>query len=85
MRIGVIGTGRIGSFHAAALARQPDAGSLLLADADPARAARVADRLGATAAPSVEQVFTGQMLPAWGCATDARHVGDLVAGAGAGC
>ncbi|MFD9306563.1 Gfo/Idh/MocA family oxidoreductase [Streptomyces sp. NPDC060048] len=58
MRIGLIGTGRIGSFHAAALARQADAGSLLLADADPARAARLADRLGATAAPSVQQVFT---------------------------
>ncbi|MEU9084149.1 Gfo/Idh/MocA family oxidoreductase [Streptomyces sp. NPDC048357] len=58
MRIGLIGTGRIGSFHAAALARHRDAGSLLLADADPARAARLADRLGATAAPSVEQVFT---------------------------
>ncbi|MGW7099337.1 Gfo/Idh/MocA family protein [Streptomyces sp. NPDC054838] len=58
MRIGIIGTGRIGSFHAAALARHPDAGSLLLADADPGRAARLADRLGATAAPSVDQVFT---------------------------
>ncbi|QTI48823.1 Gfo/Idh/MocA family protein [Streptomyces nojiriensis] len=58
MRIGLIGTGRIGSFHAAVLARHPEAGSLLLADADPARAARLADRLGATAAPSVEQVFT---------------------------
>ncbi|MFD6230442.1 Gfo/Idh/MocA family oxidoreductase [Streptomyces sp. NPDC060232] len=58
MRIGLIGTGRIGSFHAATLARHPEAGSLLLADSDPARAARLADRLGATAAPSVEQVFT---------------------------
>ncbi|MFD6875316.1 MULTISPECIES: Gfo/Idh/MocA family oxidoreductase [unclassified Streptomyces] len=58
MRIGLIGTGRIGSFHAATLARHPDAGSLLLADADPGRAARLADRLGATAAPSVDQVFT---------------------------
>ncbi|MFJ8213654.1 Gfo/Idh/MocA family oxidoreductase [Streptomyces sp. NPDC096033] len=58
MRIGLIGTGRIGSFHAASLARHPDAGSLLLADAEPGRAARLADRLGATAAPSVDQVFT---------------------------
>jgi myo-inositol 2-dehydrogenase/D-chiro-inositol 1-dehydrogenase len=58
MRIGLIGTGRIGSFHAAALARHPDAGSLLLADADPGRAARLAERLGATAAPTVDQVFT---------------------------
>lgn len=77
MRIGLIGTGRIGSFHAAALARRADAGSLLLADADPARAARLADRLGATAAPTVEQVFT------WGvdalvvsCATEGHA--DLV-------
>ncbi|MDJ0381833.1 Gfo/Idh/MocA family oxidoreductase [Streptomyces sp. G-G2] len=58
MRIGLIGTGRIGSFHAAALARQPHAGSLVLADADPARAALLADRLGATAAPGVDQIFS---------------------------
>ncbi|MEU9236887.1 Gfo/Idh/MocA family protein [Streptomyces subrutilus] len=71
MRIGLIGTGRIGSFHAAALARQADAGSLLLADADPARAARLADRLGATAAPSVEQVFTwGVDAVVVACATE---------------
>ncbi|MFD3804371.1 Gfo/Idh/MocA family oxidoreductase [Streptomyces sp. NPDC058619] len=71
MRIGLIGTGRIGSFHAAALARRPDAGSLLLADADPARAARLADRLGATAAPSVEQVFTwGVDAVVVACATE---------------
>ncbi len=77
MRIGLIGTGRIGSFHASALARQADASSLLLADADPARAARLADRLGATAAPTVEQIFT------WGvdalvvsCATEGHA--DLV-------
>lgn len=71
MRIGLIGTGRIGSFHAAALARNQDAGSLLLADADPARAARLADRLGATAAPSVEQVFTwGVDAVVVSCATE---------------
>ncbi|MCB5169525.1 Gfo/Idh/MocA family oxidoreductase [Streptomyces bambusae] len=58
MRIGLIGTGRIGSFHAAALSRHPEAGSLLLADAVPARAAALADRLGATAAPTVDAVFT---------------------------
>ncbi|MET9696270.1 Gfo/Idh/MocA family oxidoreductase [Streptomyces sp. NPDC006529] len=58
MRIGLIGTGRIGSFHAAALARQPHAGSLVLADADPARAALLAARLGATAAPGVDQIFS---------------------------
>ncbi|WP_030203501.1 Gfo/Idh/MocA family oxidoreductase [Streptomyces sp. NRRL S-87] len=60
MRIGLIGTGRIGSFHAAVLSRHRDAGSLVLADAEPARAAALADRLGATAAPDVDAVF------AWG-------------------
>ncbi|AZM91963.1 MULTISPECIES: Gfo/Idh/MocA family protein [Streptomyces] len=77
MRIGLIGTGRIGSFHAAALARHPDAGSLLLADADPGRAARLADRLGATAAPTVDQVFTwGVDAVVVACATEGHA--DLV-------
>ncbi|MFE9259050.1 Gfo/Idh/MocA family oxidoreductase [Streptomyces sp. NPDC006879] len=58
MRIGLIGTGRIGSFHAAALNRHREAGALLLADAEPARASALADRLGATAAPSVDAIFT---------------------------
>ncbi|MFD8145018.1 Gfo/Idh/MocA family oxidoreductase [Streptomyces sp. NPDC059708] len=84
MRIGLIGTGRIGSFHAASLARHRDAGSLLLADAEPGRAARLAERLGATAAPSVDQVFT------WGvdalvvaCATEG-HAGLVVRAARGG-
>ncbi|MER7173286.1 Gfo/Idh/MocA family protein [Streptomyces mesophilus] len=58
MRIGLIGAGRIGSFHAAALSRHRDVGSLLIADADPARAAELAQRLGQTAAPGVREVFT---------------------------
>ncbi|WP_030900706.1 Gfo/Idh/MocA family oxidoreductase [Streptomyces sp. NRRL F-5126] len=60
MRIGLIGTGRIGSFHAAVLSRHREVGSLVVADTDAARAAEVADRTGATAAPSVDEVF------AWG-------------------
>ncbi|WP_199551532.1 Gfo/Idh/MocA family oxidoreductase [Streptomyces sp. N35] len=58
MRIGLIGAGRIGSFHAAALSRHRDVGSLLIADTDPARAAELAQRLGQTAAPGVREVFT---------------------------
>ncbi|WP_221359898.1 Gfo/Idh/MocA family protein [Streptomyces beigongshangae] len=61
MRIGLIGTGRIGTFHATALSRHREVGgSLIVTDADPARARRLADRLGATAAPGVDQIF------AWG-------------------
>ncbi|MGW4031323.1 Gfo/Idh/MocA family protein [Streptomyces sp. NPDC004838] len=60
MRIGLIGTGRIGTFHAGVLSRHREVGSLVVADADPARAAAVAERVGATAAPSAHEIF------AWG-------------------
>ncbi|MEW2544746.1 Gfo/Idh/MocA family oxidoreductase [Streptomyces sp. NPDC047002] len=57
MRIGLIGTGRIGSFHADVLSRHREVGSLVVADTDAARAAAVAERTGATAASSVDDVF----------------------------
>ncbi|EFF93858.1 MULTISPECIES: Gfo/Idh/MocA family protein [unclassified Streptomyces] len=60
MRIGVIGTGRIGTFHARTLSRHREVGSLILTDADPARAQELALRLGETAAPGVDEIF------AWG-------------------
>ncbi|MCZ4097142.1 Gfo/Idh/MocA family oxidoreductase [Streptomyces sp. So13.3] len=58
MRMGLLGAGRIGAFHAVALRAHPDVGELLVADADPGRAAEVAARTGATAADSVDAVFT---------------------------
>jgi myo-inositol 2-dehydrogenase/D-chiro-inositol 1-dehydrogenase len=58
MRIGLIGTGRIGTFHAGVLSRHREVGSLVVADADASRAAAVAERIGATAAPSAHEVFT---------------------------
>ncbi|MEV5613937.1 Gfo/Idh/MocA family oxidoreductase [Streptomyces sp. NPDC052225] len=57
MRIGLIGTGRIGTFHAGVLERYREVGSLVVTDAEPARAAALADRIGATAAPSVDEIF----------------------------
>ena len=57
MRIGVIGTGRIGSFHAAALHRNPAVDSLLVTDADLPRARDLADRLGADVLPGVAELF----------------------------
>ncbi|MFI1886098.1 Gfo/Idh/MocA family protein [Streptomyces jumonjinensis] len=59
MRIGLIGTGRIGAFHAGVLSRHGEVDSLVVADADPARAAAVAEHTGATAAPGVDAVFDG--------------------------
>ncbi|MFE7976125.1 Gfo/Idh/MocA family oxidoreductase [Streptomyces shenzhenensis] len=58
MRIGVIGTGRIGTVHANTLSRHREVGSLILTDADPARAQELAHRLGETAAPGVDEIFT---------------------------
>jgi myo-inositol 2-dehydrogenase/D-chiro-inositol 1-dehydrogenase len=59
MRIGLIGTGRIGTFHAGVLSRHPDVADLVVTDADPGRAARVAELTGATAAPTVDALFGG--------------------------
>ncbi|KIF71090.1 dehydrogenase [Streptomyces sp. AcH 505] len=58
MRIGLIGTGRIGTFHADLLSRHREVGALVVADTDSARAAQVADRTGSTAAPSVDEIFS---------------------------
>ncbi|OII60430.1 dehydrogenase [Streptomyces sp. CC53] len=58
MRIGLIGTGRIGTFHAKVLAGHAHVGGLLLTDVDHERAAEVARAIGATAAPSVDEVFS---------------------------
>ena len=57
MRIGVIGTGRIGTIHANTLSRHREVGSLILTDVDPARAQELANRLGETAAPGVDEIF----------------------------
>ncbi|MFD8262152.1 Gfo/Idh/MocA family oxidoreductase [Streptomyces griseoluteus] len=57
MRIGVIGTGRIGAIHANTLSRNREVGSLILTDSDPLRAQELAHRLGETAAPGVDEVF----------------------------
>ncbi|MFB4420947.1 Gfo/Idh/MocA family oxidoreductase [Streptomyces sp. QL37] len=57
MRIGLIGTGRIGSFHAGVLARHPAVASLVVTDPDAARASEVAVRTGATPVASAEVVL----------------------------
>ncbi|MDN0200750.1 Gfo/Idh/MocA family oxidoreductase [Streptomyces sp. S.PNR 29] len=57
MRIGVIGTGRIGTIHAHTLSRHREVGSLILTDADASRAQELAHRLGETAAPGVDEIY----------------------------
>jgi myo-inositol 2-dehydrogenase/D-chiro-inositol 1-dehydrogenase len=57
MRIGLIGAGRIGVFHAATLSRLPGVDDLVVTDVDPARAWTVAEELGIGLAPDLPQLF----------------------------
>ena len=57
MRLGLIGLGRIGSFHAQTLTDLPGVDSLVVTDAVPALAAEVAGRLGAEAAEGPEALL----------------------------
>ncbi|MFH8679865.1 Gfo/Idh/MocA family oxidoreductase [Streptomyces lydicus] len=57
MKIGLIGTGRIGAFHARTLRSVPGVRDLVVADADPARAVALADTLGVRAAASIPEMY----------------------------
>jgi myo-inositol 2-dehydrogenase / D-chiro-inositol 1-dehydrogenase len=57
MRIGLIGTGRIGMFHARTLTAHPEVTELLVTDADPARATAAATAQGATPVPSPTELL----------------------------
>jgi myo-inositol 2-dehydrogenase/D-chiro-inositol 1-dehydrogenase len=57
MRVGVIGVGRIGSFHAGVLAGHPEVDRVLVTDADPDRADAVAREVRGVTAPSVEALL----------------------------
>ena len=57
MRIGLVGVGRIGAFHAATLKELPAVDQVVVTDADPSRAELVAKDLGAEFAPDVDQLL----------------------------
>jgi myo-inositol 2-dehydrogenase / D-chiro-inositol 1-dehydrogenase len=84
VRIGLAGAGRIGAFHAGILSRLPAVGSVVVADADGARAREVAGRLGLEAAGSPEHLL-GLGLDALVIAAPTQaHPGLIVAGTEAG-
>ena len=56
MRLGLIGLGRIGSFHADTLSQLPAVDSLVVTDSVPAVTKAVAERVGAQAADSPESL-----------------------------
>src|SRR3954467_6349198 len=84
MRIGLIGLGRIGAFHAETLSMLPSVTSLVVTDAVPAAARAVAERLDVEIADSPEELMAagvdGVVIAA---ATDA-HPELLIAAADAG-
>src|SRR5690242_16740217 len=57
MRIGLVGVGRIGAFHAAKLKGLPAVDQVVVADADPGRAELVAKDLGLEFAPDVDTLL----------------------------
>ncbi|TDU88348.1 myo-inositol 2-dehydrogenase/D-chiro-inositol 1-dehydrogenase [Kribbella voronezhensis] len=59
MRIGLVGAGRIGAFHAATLNGLAAVDQVVVADADASRAEVVAKDLGLQFAPGVDQVLAG--------------------------
>lgn len=59
MRIGLIGVGRIGAFHASTLRGLPGVDSLIITDADRERARQVAARFGAETGGSVTELLEG--------------------------
>lgn len=72
MRIGLIGLGRIGSFHANNLARLDGVGSLVLADAFPGVAAELAGRLDCEHRESTEELLADVDAVVIAAATDAH-------------
>lgn len=57
MRLGLIGLGRIGAFHADTLSKLPEVDSLVVTDAVPAAITSVAERFGAETADSPEALL----------------------------
>ncbi|GAA0416278.1 Gfo/Idh/MocA family protein [Streptomyces luteireticuli] len=57
MKIGLIGTGRIGAFHAETLAAVPGVDTVIVADLDAGRAAQLAGKLGLDAAAGIEEMY----------------------------
>ncbi len=57
MRLGVLGIGRIGTFHARTLSAHPDVDDIVLFDLETDRANALADTLGAVAAESVASLL----------------------------
>jgi myo-inositol 2-dehydrogenase/D-chiro-inositol 1-dehydrogenase len=73
MRIGLVGAGRIGAFHAATLKDLGSVEEVVVADVDPARAQAVAKGLDCEAVPDVETLFRAGLDGVAICAPTGFH------------
>ncbi|MDX2973050.1 Gfo/Idh/MocA family oxidoreductase [Kribbella solani] len=84
MRIGLVGVGRIGAFHAATLKGLPAVDQVVVADADPARAEVVAKELGVSSAPDVTALLGSGLDGFVIAAATSAHADLIAAGVAAG-
>lgn len=84
MRIGLVGVGRIGAFHAATLVGLEPVEQVVIADADPDRARAVAQTVGATFVPDVATLLASGVDGLVIAATTGAHADLLLAGQDAG-
>jgi myo-inositol 2-dehydrogenase/D-chiro-inositol 1-dehydrogenase len=73
MRIGLVGVGRIGAFHAATLKGLDNVEQVVVADVDPARAQAVAKELGLEFVPDVETLLGAGLDGVAICAPTLAH------------
>ena len=73
MRIGLVGVGRIGAFHAATLKGLDNVEQVVVADVDPARAQAVAKELGLESVPDVDALLGGGLDGVAICAPTRAH------------
>lgn len=83
MRVGLLGAGRIGAFHAGTLAAHPEVAELVVADADPLRARQVAAEYGGSARP-VDALFDSRPDAVVIASATAAHAGLIARAARAG-
>lgn len=84
MRIGLVGVGRIGAFHAATLKALPAVDQVVVADADPVRAEVVAKELGIRSAPDVPALLASGLDGFVIAAATSAHASLIEAGLAAG-
>ena len=84
MRLGLIGLGRIGAYHAETLTSLPAVDSLVVTDAVPAAIAAVADRLAAEPADNPERLLAAGIDGLLIAAATPAHASLLRAGVDAG-